>query len=145
MDTHILLKMDNSIATNNHSVLETLKTYSEASFATHSDLAIETFNIILGVGNFLLAILNSPYIVKLIDSKEMIVSFDGFNVSGSWKEIIKSICNDPYAKEMFIKSYYQHAVSVKGKNSDATNFHREIRALLGIQLDDIDSNGDYHE
>lgn len=132
MEEYIILYVRQSDIENNPLLKDVLTKYSTDSFITHSDLAIEIFTVVLSAADLIFSILALPYIVQLIDTGSIVVSFNGFEMKNNWKKVISDICKDPYIKDEFINAFREQEVNIKGQSSKVLRFYSEVKEVLGL-------------
>lgn len=107
-----------------------LTEHSEAHFVKHSDLAVDTVEIIISVAELAIAILALPKVIELIDHNKITVSFAGFEMRGNWRRIIRQICKNPGAKTIFIEAMQTNMLSVQGESRQVLAFYEEIKKAI---------------
>ena len=130
MDKYIVLHIVCSIINNNQGFKDSLVARSEKCFLKRSDLAVETFEVIMTLAEFAVAIIALPYIAQFIDRNKITVSFEGYELSDNWKRVIKQICKNPDAKSVFVQALHDHDISVSGNSKNVISFYTEVKQIL---------------
>ncbi|MBP3651095.1 MAG: hypothetical protein J6K73_15090 [Clostridia bacterium] len=127
---YIVLHVDYDTINEDKDFQEALITYSVSSFSKHSDLGIETFEVIMELAQFAVAIIALPRISQLLEQQRITVSFGGFNMHGNWRKIVRNISNDPEAKDEFIRALHDHKLVITGESQKVLSFHNEMRKVI---------------
>lgn len=130
MEQLIVVSVETSVFKGNNELEKTLISYAVHHDRIHSDLAIETLQLIMDVVEFFAVTISIPLIASFINSKKIIVKFEGFELTGNWKTVLKELCKDTSIKEMFIAELRKKSIDVNGQSASAVAFIMEANKLL---------------
>lgn len=130
MDKYIVLHIDCAVINGNQGFKESLVACSEKCFLKRSDLAIETFEVIMTLAEFAVAIVALPYITQFIDRNKITVNFEGYELTDNWKHVIKQICKNSDARRVFVQALDNHDISVSGNSKNVISFYTEVKQIL---------------
>lgn len=127
---YVVLHIDYDTVNEDKDFQEALITYSVSSFSKHSDLGIETFEVIMELAQFAVAVIALPRISQLLEQQRITVSFGGFNMHGNWRRIVREISNDPAAKDEFIRAFHDQKLDITGECQKVLSFHSEMKKVI---------------
>ncbi len=115
---------------NRDSIISQLKPYSSNAFVTHSSAAIEIATLIIGFGEFIIALIEVPAFLDLFSRKRIIVKIGGIRLNNSADDLIKIIKSNPDLYQETKKALNNHTLEVEGKGKAVIDFLEELNGIF---------------
>ena len=133
MQKYIILKIDSNLAKENPDSIDEVIHHSEKHYSKHSDLGVSFFEVVMTIGEFVVALLSLPFISENINTKKITIKFGGFELAGNVRSILNAICRDPEVLGVLRKAYYNNEVGILGDSQSAVKIYEEIAEFFRIE------------
>lgn len=114
-------------------LINRLKAYSDIELQTHSSTGIEIATFIIGVGQFIIALIEVPMLIDFFFRQEITVKISGIKLKDSVTSLLNIIENNPTLLEDARTSIQEKKLEVEGRGSAVTNFLVKLEHLVNTE------------
>lgn len=107
-----------------------VKPYSKEEIIKHSSGGIEIFELILGIFELIIIIVEYPIIVDFIRKKQIIVKFGKFVVNDNLNKILKYISKDQNVLNEIKSAYQDRSICIEGAATSVIEFEQKLQKLF---------------
>ena len=130
MDNYIILRVDCSLVNDSPEYATQLSKYAAKHYIKNSDLGVSTFEVIMRIAEFGIALIALPFIGEYINSKRISVKFRGFELTGDIKTVLKDLCRYPEVFDQIRHAYYENDLKTCGNSRYAAKLYAEIESII---------------
>lgn len=107
-----------------------VKPYSKEEIIKHSSGGIEIFELILGIIELIIIMVEYPIIVDFIQKKQIIVKFGKFVINDNLNKILRCVSKDQNVLNEIKSAYENKSICVEGTATSVLEFEQKLEKLF---------------